>query len=319
MRKKTIGILTCTLVIATVLAPIVGSTNISKLHTSSNPEFPLEAEPNYAFSKKGSNLDNWGITDSVSLGSDDLIRLYYYQKYDISGSDFGNVKISSNGGSSWTSLYEFQGKIAQWDLNFIDISEYSGKTILIGFQYVTKEESISQGWSIDKIVIQQGEVRIYGEEFEEYNNNDPWGDWIIKSDLNPPENYPPYPPNIVGPDKGDINKPLNFSFHSLDPDLDSVSYYIEWGDDTVTDWTEYFPSGSSAYIKDHTWTEEGTYTIKSKAKDINNDESEWTELTVKIRKGRDRQSDCLLFKELIERLYKQLIKSFPIFNRIIES
>lgn len=318
MRKKTIGIVICTLVIATALAPIAGSTNISQLHLSSDPEFPLKSEANYAFSKKGSNLDNWGITDSISFGSAEVIKLYYAHKYDISGSDKGFVKISTNGGSSWTTLWEFQGKVPQWDINFFDISGYSGKTILIGFQYVTKSESISQGWSIDMILIEEGGEGVYLEDFEEYDNNDPWDDWIIQTDETPPPNYPPYPPSIEGPNNGDKNEPLTFYFHALDLNLDDVSYYIEWGDGTVTDWTDFLPSGASAYNEEHTWTEEGTYTIKAKAKDVNKDESEWEEKTVKIKKGRDRQSNSLLFTEIFGRIFEQLCKSFPVLNRIIE-
>ena len=317
MRKKTIGIVICTLVIATALAPIVGSTNISQLHFSSNPEFPLKSELNYAFSKIGSNLDNWGISDSISLGSAEVIRLYYAHKYDISGSDKGFLKISTNGGSSWTTLEEFQGKIEQWDIHRLDISDYSGKTILIGFHYVTESESVSQGWSIDMILIEEGQQGVYSEDFEEYDNNDPWGDWIVKRDETPPPNYPPYPPSIEGPNNGKKNELLNFSFYALDLNLDDVSFYIEWGDGNVTDWTDYNPS-ASGYNEGHIWTEEGTYTINVKAKDINKAESEWTEKTVKIKKGRDRQSNSFLFTEIFERLFEQLCKSFPVLNRIIE-
>ena len=316
MRKKTIGIVICTLVITAVIAPIASSSNISQLQCSSKPEFLIDAGANYAFSKKGSNLDNWGITDSISLGTAQSIRIYYFHKFDIGGSDKGFVKISSNGGSSWDTLWEFQGFVSNWEVNLFDISDYSGKTVLIGFQYVTESESVSQGWSIDKITVNADGENKYEEDFEEYDNNDPWDDWIIKSDLNP-ENYPPYPPKIEGPKTGDLNKPVTFKFRASDPDKDPVSYYIEWGDDALTDWTEFSTSGSG-YNENHTWSEEGTFTIKAKARDINKAESPWTEHKIKISKGRDRQSNSLLFTKLLERLFEQLLKSFPLLNKVIE-
>ena len=319
MRKNTIGVVIFTLVIATVFAPMAGSSNISVKNISNDPIYgALNPQANYAFSKKGSNLDNWGITPSISLGSGSSATLMYFHKFDIVGSDKGYVKISSNGGSSWTTLWEFQGIIAKWELNFFDISQYTGKSVLIGFQYVTKSESTSQGWSVDKInVVVDGQNK-YEEDFEDYDVNDPWEDWIITADQTP-QNYPPYPPKIEGPNKGDINEAVLFNFHASDPDRDAISYYIEWGDGVLTDWTDYLPvgpGGYSEYEEEHTWSAEGTFTIRAKVKDINNAESPWTEHTIKINKGRSRQSDNLIFLKILERLFEQISKFFPILNKV---
>jgi hypothetical protein len=77
---------------------------------------------------------------------------------------------------------------------------------------------------------------------------------------------PPDPPEIEGPDSGKVGVPLTYTFTSIDPEGDDVSYYIDWGDGTYTDWTDYQASGTS-YSESHTWDEQGTYIIKARALD----------------------------------------------------
>ena len=321
MRKKIIGIVICTLVIAAVLVPMAGSANLSSEHISTDPYYgTLNPQANFAFSEKGSNLDNWGITDSVSLGGASEAKVRFLHKYDIlseGGSDIGYMKISDNGGSSWTTLWDVQGKVGEWQQAFFELNNWLGKTILIGFQYVTGANSVSQGWSVDKIVIEADGEKKYEEDFEDYDEGDPWDDWVIRSDLNP-ENKPPYDPTIDGPSTGKENQPSTFQFQALDPDLDLISYYIEWGDGAITSWTEFFPSGSSSYHENHTWAVEGTYTIRAKAKDVNNAESGWTEHQIKINTPRNRQSNNILLIRYLESLFEQIFKSFPILNKVID-
>jgi hypothetical protein len=63
---------------------------------------------------------------------------------------------------------------------------------------------------------------------------------------------------------------------SSDPDGDNVFYYIEWGDGTNTSWIGPYLSGEIVNIS-HSWMNEGMYSIKAKAKDIDDTESSWSE------------------------------------------
>jgi hypothetical protein len=312
LRKKIIGILICTLVIASFIVPITGGAKISSEKKFTEKYGTLNPEANYAFSEKGSNLNNWGITSSVSLAGASEARMEYIQKYlltPVGGSDKGYVKISDNGGSSWETLWEFQGE-ADWQSNFFDLNDWIGETVKIAFQYETGDESISQGWSVDKIIIKaDGEVK-YEEDFEEYDLGDPWGDWIIDSGLNP-DNKPPYDPHIEGPNRLKENEVATYEFEALDPDLDPVSYYIEWGDGDITDWTTYYPSGGSKYVENHSWETQGTYKIRVKAKDFSNAESDWTEKQVRITTPRNRQKFNFLIFRHLENLLEMIYKTFP--------
>ena len=88
-------------------------------------------------------------------------------------------------------------------------------------------------------------------------------------------NNPPVSPTIEGPAKGKIGEEYEYSFTSTDPDEDDIFYYIDWGDGQVDEWIG--PYGSEKVNISHIWGEKGTYTIKAKAKDNHDAESNWSE------------------------------------------
>ncbi len=92
-------------------------------------------------------------------------------------------------------------------------------------------------------------------------------------------NHPPSPPVITGPSSGKVKAVLSYNFTAVDPDDNMVSYWIEWGDETSTGWTNLSASGVPVTVT-HTWTKKGTYSIKAKAKDSNGNESDWGTFTV---------------------------------------
>ena len=94
-------------------------------------------------------------------------------------------------------------------------------------------------------------------------------------------NDAPYAPSISGKTRGKAGIEYEYTFTATDPDGDDVSFYVEWGDDTSSGWTEFVSSEAEVKLK-HTWVEEDTYTIKAKAKDIFGAESGWSTLEVSM-------------------------------------
>jgi len=95
-------------------------------------------------------------------------------------------------------------------------------------------------------------------------------------------NDPPEIPDIVGPTEGIAGMEVEFSLVTTDPDGDDVYYWVEWGDETNSDWIGPYQSGITVNAS-HTWTAGGDYEIKVKAKDIYLNESGWSEpLTIHI-------------------------------------
>ncbi|KYK32862.1 MAG: hypothetical protein AYK22_01710 [Thermoplasmatales archaeon SG8-52-3] len=115
----------------------------------------------------------------------------------------------------------------------------------------------------------------------------------------PVYNVPPNSPLINGPNQGKPGNEYDYTFRATDPDDDPVMYFIDWGDDT-NEWTEFSDSGEQITLK-HTWSEEGNYIIKAKAKDINDAESDWTEFEIEI--PRNREKICKIFLNDDSRTY----------------
>lgn len=67
-----------------------------------------------------------------------------------------------------------------------------------------------------------------------------------------------------------------YTFNAVDPEGDDVYLMIDWGDGTITDWLGPYASGQDVLLT-HTYTGGEDYTIKAKAKDANDFESDWSQ------------------------------------------
>ena len=98
---------------------------------------------------------------------------------------------------------------------------------------------------------------------------------IIVSSLN----HPPNPPVICGPTSGKAGITYTYNLSSTDPEDDDVYYYVDWGDNTSSGWIGPYMSGE-IITANHSWSQQGSYTIKAKAKDVYGAESNWTMLPI---------------------------------------
>jgi hypothetical protein len=94
------------------------------------------------------------------------------------------------------------------------------------------------------------------------------------------ENQPPGKPTVSGPIVVDPDVEYEYSFVATDPDDDVLRYFIEWGD-TFEGWLGPYPSGETVYLN-HSWSENGTYEVKAKAKDEKNVEGPWSDILTVI-------------------------------------
>ena len=120
-------------------------------------------------------------------------------------------------------------------------------------------------------------------------------------------NHPPDAPTIRDETHPEVGVSYAYTFVTEDPDGDNVSYYIEWGDGNYEDWFGPFESGKEV-IRNHTWSEEGDFTIRAKAKDIYGAESDWG--TLKVTMPKNQQSQNMWFLQWLDR--------FPILQRLLE-
>jgi len=131
--------------------------------------------------------------------------------------------------------------------------------------------------------------------------------WIIE------ENNPPSDPIITGETQGQYGEPYDYTFMATDPDGDDVWYFIEWGDGFCEDWIGPYSSGQDVIVS-HTWGEEDTYTISSKAKDTFDAESDWAYLEITMPVNQHSYSFPLL-----QRLLERFPNAFPILRNLLEA
>ncbi len=132
-------------------------------------------------------------------------------------------------------------------------------------------------------------------------------DEFIKTYLGIGVNTPPDKPTITGQTKGKTNTEYEYIFVSTDSEGDNIEYCIDWGDDSQEICIGPYTSGVEATTK-HSWSEEGDYTIKAKAKDTYDAESEWGTLTVSMPKSKTINKPSLL---------QRLFQRFPFFEEIL--
>lgn len=99
-------------------------------------------------------------------------------------------------------------------------------------------------------------------------------------------NDSPFAPSINGTINGNAGVEYTYTFNSVDPDNDDVYYWIEWGDGYKEIWKGSYPSGIDVSFT-HTYDREGTFTIKAKAKDTHDLESDWNTLTVTMPRNKN--------------------------------
>ncbi len=119
-------------------------------------------------------------------------------------------------------------------------------------------------------------------------------------------NHSPDKPSITGPTSGAAGTEYEYIFVTTDLDGDDVSYFIEWGDGTSSDWLGSYSSGEEITAS-HTWSEQVMYTIRAKAKDIFDAESSWATLSVSMPKN----------KVLTNSLFLRFLERFPILQKLL--
>ena len=92
----------------------------------------------------------------------------------------------------------------------------------------------------------------------------------------PGGNKPPNAPIISGPTSGSVSDDYNYTFLTTDKEGDDLYLWIDWGDNSNTGWIGPYSSGEEVKLSP-SWSENGVYTIKAKAKDMRDAESNWAD------------------------------------------
>ncbi len=118
-----------------------------------------------------------------------------------------------------------------------------------------------------------------------------------------PQNQPPIKPETPWK-KSKVDKSLTFCTETFDPDGEQIWYWWEWGDGEHSGWFGPNQNNETACAT-HSWKESGPYTIKVKAKDVFDAESEWATLDINIPRCKNFLNHALMS------LFSRLINLFP--------
>jgi thiol-disulfide isomerase/thioredoxin len=129
---------------------------------------------------------------------------------------------------------------------------------------------------------------------------------ITNNELMP--NTAPDTPTLDGPNNGKPNIEQDFTLQTTDPDEDEVYYYIEWGDETNSGWLGPYQSGEEITVS-NTWSEEGSFTIRAKAKDNEDKESGWTTFDITMPRARYNRINIIKIFEEIYNIFLDLLKN----------
>ena len=90
-----------------------------------------------------------------------------------------------------------------------------------------------------------------------------------------------------------------------------VFYLFDWGDGTDSGWLGPYNSGVTIKAS-HTWNEKGSYSVKVKAKDIYDAESDWSNpLSVSMPRNKPYTDRPFL------NLLQNIMERFPLFARLL--
>ena len=110
---------------------------------------------------------NSALSTNVNLSLSTQPVLTFWHQYSLeTNGDFGHVEISTNGGSTWTTVHSITGVDTVWKQVRIDFSAYIGGTIGLRFRMSSNGSNQLDGWYLDDIVIDNG-TRVNGFPFTE--------------------------------------------------------------------------------------------------------------------------------------------------------
>jgi parallel beta-helix repeat protein len=250
-----------------------------------------------------------------------LIENCQYNGLKVSYSTYNNISgnfISTNNGmgiilhdSSNNNIFSNTITKSYW--GGINIYENSNENLLFHNNLI--ENDIQNGYDICSNTWDNSKEGNYWDDYEgEDNNGDGIGDIPYTIVGNTTEdNYPlmnineiPSKPSIDGPVNVKIGEEYEYLFTVNDPNDDEIFIYVNWGDNTNSNWIGPYESGEVINIL-HSWSEEGKFIISARGRDSH--EYYGFSATKEIHNQRNRVILSAFFTNLFER--------FPLLERLI--
>ncbi len=107
------------------------------------------------------NMDIWHWIP-LDLARCSNSELTFYTWYRIVPGDYGYVKVSTDGGDTWTKLAKYTKYQTGMPVKKkIDLSAYDGEDILLAFNFVSDSSGVDEGWYIDDIEVVASGIQFF--------------------------------------------------------------------------------------------------------------------------------------------------------------
>ena len=97
------------------------------------------------------------ISPSVKLGTGASLKFWSWYQTEDTGTTWDKklVYISTDGGSTWTQIYQVSGTMGAWVHITVDLSSFAGETVKFKFRFDTVDGLYNdyEGWYIDDVVV----------------------------------------------------------------------------------------------------------------------------------------------------------------------
>jgi len=263
----------------------------------------------------GESGNDWG--ESIQQTMDDgFIITGSTTSYNVDDYDVWLIKTDINGNEEWNKTFSSTGGSWTMDLGHCVQQTTNGGYIIVGQTATQSSDGLPDVWLIktdsdgneDWITKVGDPLYAWGNSVQQTtdggyiitwytSNGDVFGGnvWLVKFETEE-YNEPPNKPTITGPSSGKKRETYNYYFQTTDPDDDDIYYWVDWGDDSNTGWLGPYDSGEEI-TRSHSWSKNGFYNIICKAKDINDEESNWAILEVSMPKDKPINTPFLQFLE----------------------
>jgi len=264
-----------------------------------------------------SNSDVAGLTNGDELPIV-IIGACSVSKYNTDNDCFGWAFVSNPDGGGI-------GSLGATGLGWAYTGEWVTEGLIEGialntFEAFRDEGATTFGEMWGKAVSNYISPGMEGVDYKTIEEWQPFGDPTLA--IGEESQAPAKPEDLDGPTSGKINEEHTYTASTTDPDGDQLYYLFDWGNGEFSGWVGPYDSGDTAEAS-YSWSEQGDYEIRVKAKDDHGVQSEWSDpLPVTMPKNNAFIDSILLqiLEKLMERfpLLEQLLSSRPILSWLLD-
>jgi outer membrane biosynthesis protein TonB len=105
----------------------------------------------------------------LDLGGTTAPELTWWDTYALAAYDHGYVEVSTDGGATWTSLFDhYYATNTGWTRHSVDLSAYAGQQVGLRFRLDARNHTyVADGWTLDDVSVAERSISIFSLPFSD--------------------------------------------------------------------------------------------------------------------------------------------------------